>query len=204
MDQIGTTLDLIRNKLNQFISNTYAQQREWVILSNVMQADANVYENATNKMVMFLANIQHETIISTFNKNRPISNDSYVVVAPPIYINLYLLLYANFSDGHYRDGLAMISDTIAFFQQNSYFTQSSLPGLDPVINKLAVEMVNLDLHEVNYLLGMMGAKCLPSVYYKLRLIPYDSDDMQAQTGGVQGVQTTGNPQAEKSDLDDDV
>ncbi|MFQ3191587.1 MAG: hypothetical protein ACI936_002728 [Paraglaciecola sp.] len=188
MDQIGSTLDLIKRKLDQYLCNRYAQQAEYVIVSNIVQDDGSVYESTKNKIVIFLANIQHETTISTYNKNVPTSNNTYVTVAPALYINLFVLFYANFSDANYRQGLSFISDTISFFQQTPCFTKDNSPDLEPVIDKLTFDMVNLDASELNYLVGLAGVKYLPCVYYKIRMLPFISDEIQGTTAGVQGLQ----------------
>jgi hypothetical protein len=191
MGEIHTTLELIRQKLNEFFRNTDPKEDDWVILSNIVDHEGRVYEPAKDKVVMFLANIQHETIISTYNRTTPVKDDQYAVVAPPLYIDLYVLFFANFYDKNYTEGLGMISRTISFFQQNPWFTHNNLPGLDPVIDKLTFEFTNLEVTGLNYLMGLTGAKYLPSVFYKVRMIPFTSDAIQAQVPAAQGVQTPG-------------
>ncbi|WP_444997444.1 DUF4255 domain-containing protein [Aliikangiella sp. IMCC44359] len=193
MDLIGTTLDLIKNKLNQYFCNVYQSSDDWVIISNIVNQDGRLYEEAKDKVILFLANIQHETVISTYNKNVPTDNNRYVTIAPPLYINLHLLFYANYFDSNYRDSLSMISSVISFFQQNSSFTPASLPGLNADIDKLTFDMVNMDMTDLNYLLGLAGTKYLPSVLYKVRMIPFISDEMQGQTPEVQGLQDPAQP-----------
>jgi hypothetical protein len=82
----------------------------------------------------------------------------------------------------------MISQTISFFQQNPWFTHDNVPGLDPVIDKLTFEMTNLDLVDLSYLISMTGTKYLPSVYYKVRLLPFQSGAMQAEVPAAKGVE----------------
>jgi hypothetical protein len=191
MGAIDTTLELIRQKLNEFFSNTDPREEDWVILSNVVDHEGQNYEPAKDKVVMFLANIQHETTISTYNRTVPVKGDQYVIVAPPLYIDLFVVFFANFYDKNYREGLAMISRTISFFQQYPWFTHDNLPGLDPVIDKLTLEMTNLDVTGINYLMGLMGTKYLPSVFYKLRMIPFSSEAMQGEVPAARGVQAPG-------------
>jgi hypothetical protein len=52
-------------------------------------------------------------------------------------------------------------------------------------------MVNLEMTDLNYLMGMIGAKYLPSVYYKVRVIPFRSDAMRGQVSAVHGVEPEG-------------
>lgn len=191
MSEIRGTLEQIRKRLNEFLWTASPRQDDWVILSNIVDHNGQPYEEAQEKVVMFLAGIQKETAVSSYNPNAAVSGNKYAVVAPPLYIDLFVLLYANFSGKNYAEGLSAISRTISFFQQNLWFTHDNLPGLDPRIDKLTFEMTNLDPTDLNYILGLTGAKYLPSVYYKVRMIPFDSEAMQAQVPAVQGVQAPG-------------
>lgn len=192
MSLIHHSLKLVKQRMNETLANRYPRSEEWVILSNIVDPDGNLFEDTKNKVVMVLANIQHETIISTYSRTVPNRNDTYSIVTPPLYIDLFVLFYANFFDRNYGEGLTMISETISFFQQYPVFTQDTLPGLDPVIDKLRFEMVNLAVSDLNYLMGMMSAKYLPSVYYKVRLLPFQSDAIKGEVPAVQGLETGGN------------
>jgi hypothetical protein len=191
MGAIQTTLELIRQKLNEFFSNADPREEDWVILSNIIDHEGHQYEQAKDKVVMFLANIQHETTISTYNRAMPVKGDQYAIVAPPLYINLFVLFFANFYDRSYPEGLGMISRTISFFQQNPCFTHENLPGLDTIIDKLTFEMSNLDATGLNYLMGLTGTKYLPSAYYKVRMIPFSGPAIQGVVPAAQGVQSPG-------------
>jgi hypothetical protein len=114
-------------------------------------------------------------------------NNDYAITSPPLYINLETLFYANMSKGNYHSGLAAISEVISFFQQHRYFTQQTLPDLDPVIDKLNFEMRNLDVLDVNHVLGQFGAKYLPCVMYKVRLLPFDGPAISGRVAEVQGI-----------------
>lgn len=191
MELIRTVLELIRQKLNESFTSFDPRPEEWVTLANIMDHDGRPFARAKDKVVMVLANIKHETIISTYSSAVRTKTSSYAIVAPPLYIDLFVLFYANFYDENYHHGLAMISRTISFFQQNPWFTPDNMPDLPPVVEKLTMEITSLDLLELNYLMGMMGVKYLPSVYYKLRLLPFVGDAIMGVTPQVGGDDTTG-------------
>lgn len=191
MSDLRGTLELVRRRLNQFIHAADPRPEDWVILSNLVDHSGNPHEGAKGKIVMFLANIQREVTISTYKPNVPVSRGRYAVVASPLHIDLFVLFYANFYDSTYIQGLEAISRTISFFQQNPWFTKESLPGLDPAIEKLSFELVNLEPVELNYLMGLTGSKYLPSVYYKVRMIPFQAGAIQQQRRGVRGIQPPG-------------
>jgi len=172
MSDIQSTLELIRGRLNDSFQAAAPRIDDWVILSNIVDHDGRAFANAQDKVVMFLANIQHEDIVSEHRREAPDGSQVGAVIAPPIYVDLYLLFYANFAERNYREGLGVISRTIAFFQRNPVFTHETLPALDPAIDKLRFELENLDLAALSRLMGMLGARYLPSVLYKVSVIPF--------------------------------
>ncbi|HEX7288874.1 MAG TPA: DUF4255 domain-containing protein [Candidatus Angelobacter sp.] len=190
---IETTLGLIRQKLNDFFSKIDPAVEDWVVLSNIVDHEGRLYEETKDKIVMFLANIQHETVVSTYNRAVPIKDNKYAAVAPPLYIDLFVVFFANFYGRNYAQGLGMISRTISFFQQNSWFTHENLPDLDDVIDKLTFEITNLDMVDLSYLMGMLGTQYLPSVFYKVRMLPFAGDAMQAEIPAARGMQDPGWP-----------
>ncbi len=186
MNLIHKTLELVRQRLNSYFQAADPLPEDWIVLSNIIDQDGKVFDHARNKVVMFLANIQQDTTISTWRPAAPISPDRYGIMQPPIYINLFVLFYANFSDRNYPQSLETISRTIEFFQQNPYFDRQNLPDLPEPIDKLAFEFTNLDSTGLNYLMGLAGVRYLPSVYYKVRMFPFRSDTLQQQVSAAQG------------------
>lgn len=174
MAVLQSTLALIRDRLDQQLRNLEPRSEDWVVLSNIVDNDGRVEDATRNKLVMMLVNIEQDTTISTYNPTVPGKNNVYTVVSPPLYINLYVLFYANFTGRNYPQGLGVLSSTLSFFQQMPVFTHQNLPGLDPVIDRLAFEVNSTDLTGLNYLLGAAGVKSLPCVLYKARMIPFRS------------------------------
>ncbi len=193
MEAIANVLETIRQRLNAYFQNVSRRSDDWVILSNVFDNQGNFYGASDNKIVMLLANIAHETVISTYTPSVRTGTGTYAAVSPPLYIDLFVLFYANFSNANYLQGLRSISRTISYFQQNPAFTRDIVPDLDPAVDKILMEFTNLDMVDSNYLMGMMGVKYLPSVFYKLRMIPFVSGAMQAEIPPAQGVQSPGEP-----------
>jgi hypothetical protein len=169
---IQSTLEMIRRELNDKLMAEDPRREDAVILSNIVDLNGAPLANAQDKVVMCLANIQHEQGVSAWLSDPAVVSDRAGVVPPPLYIDLYVLFYANFSGQNYPGGLGMISRTIAFFQQNPVFTHDNLPGLDPKIDKLRFEFTGLDLASLDCLLRIMGANYLPSAYYRVSMIPF--------------------------------
>ncbi|HEX2580465.1 MAG TPA: Pvc16 family protein [Dongiaceae bacterium] len=187
MNAIKNVLELLCRNLDDALRTYDPHNGDRVILSNLTDHEGRPYTETKNKVVMTLISIQHDTTISTYNRYVSLPDNKFVQVAAPVYINLLLLFFANFYDQNYAEGLEAISRTISHFQQRPTLTHSEFPELDSRIDKLALEIVNLDLAQTNHILGMLGVKCLPAVCYRLRMIPFHAEKMQGFTPGVVAV-----------------
>jgi hypothetical protein len=184
---IQQAFELIRNRLNAFLGSADPGSDGWVVLANLVDHEGRPFPGAENKIVMFLGNVEQDTSMSRAGRTTQLNGVTYTSVAAPLLVNVWIMFFANFSNQRYADGLDMLSRTIGFFQQHPLFTHDSDPGLDPRLDKLSVEMVNLDFMQLNYVMSMIGAKYLPMVCYKLRMIPFTSEAIQATVPAARAV-----------------
>ena len=198
MNLIQDTLELIRQRLNAYCQVADPSPEDWVVLSNIVDQSGQAYEQARNKVVIFLANIQHDTTISTWKPAAPLTPDRFAIVPPPLYINLFVLFFANFSEKNYPQALGMISRTIRFFQENPFFDHANLPDLPQPIDKLAFEFTNLDAQSLSYVMNLAGVNYLPSVLYKVRMLPFRSEVIQEQVSAAQGYSVGSDPSGDES------
>jgi hypothetical protein len=167
---IRTVLELIRNQLNAFLRNADPRVEDWVVLSNIVDHQGRPFAAAKGKVVMVLANITHATSAGT--SSPPARATPGVGAQAALPIELFIVFFANFDGQHYAEGLAAISRIIGFFHGNPIFTHANVADLDPSIDRLTMELADLTLPELHDLMGMLGAKYLPSTCYKLRTIPH--------------------------------
>lgn len=194
MSDIHATLEAVRQRLDEFLQAANPRPEAWAVLSNLVDPEGKACEGARNRLVMYLANVQKETVVSTARGTVPAGDSQYAMVAPPMYVNLFVLLFANFYDANYAEGLGVLSLGISFFQQNPAFTPATLPGLPPEVDQLTFEMANLDPLGLSYVMGIAGVKYLPSVFYKVRLLPFQGGAVQGLAPAVQGVGNPGAPE----------
>jgi hypothetical protein len=198
MDIIRNALETIRQLANEYLENLDRRGDDWLVLTSIVGHDGSMNEAARDKIVMSVYNITRENVISTYSPTQP-GADGYAVVQPPLYIDLHLIFMANFSERNYVDGLAAISRLIAYFQQNPWFSQANAPQLAPDITKLTIEFASLTPVDVNYVMGMLGTKYLPSAFYKLRMLPFASPAMQARAYPARGASLTEAPSPRRGD-----
>ncbi|NOZ26269.1 MAG: DUF4255 domain-containing protein [Nitrospirae bacterium] len=121
-----------------------------------------------NSLGLTLVNVEEERVVKAQKSSALTSGGQVVHMNPDVKINLYLLITANFSK--YGTGLGFLSGAVRFFQAKNVFNHDNTPGLHPDIEKLTAELFTLSFEQQNHLWGSLGAKYLPSVLYKIRMI----------------------------------
>lgn len=178
---IAKTLSQLAAQLNRFLRQSFKLDEDIVLVSNLNEADGSVLTQVNNKLALFLVGIEkeaasrHKTALPDMAFSRSANS------APPLHLNLYLMLAANFNGANYSDALTLLSACISFFQRNPLFTHQNLPELDPAIERLALDMENLTIQDASNLWGMLTGKYLPSVLYKVRMISFDGADIYSQS-----------------------
>ena len=163
---IRETLLFLRDQINNYLKLKLEITENMVIIDNVITQSGDL--NAT-ELSLSLVNVEEEKIHKTQSPYKT-SNDSVNMVNPEIKLNLYILLAANFGTNNYEEALRFLSHVITFFQGQQVFNHQNAPALDANIEKLIMELVTLSFEQQNHLWGFVGAKYIPSVLYKVRLI----------------------------------
>lgn len=127
-----------------------------------------------------LVNVEEERTLKAQMPETSLVNGRQVVLQPPLKINLHLLFAANFTQ--YDIALRQLSWVLTFFQAHPSFTRDSHPALPERVAKLAVELQSLSFEQLNQVWGAIGGKQLPSVMYRVRLVPLqDTEPSRVQT-----------------------
>lgn len=164
---IYDVLEAIRSFTDTALRQQDQRDDHWVILSNLVNHDGSPALNTENKVVLTLAGMEQEKLVMTYR-----NDDAFQAVGPPIYLDLLVVFYANFSGREYASGLNAIASIIALFQKNPTFTARGPLRLPPNMDKLSVELQSPASGELNALLDRLGVKYLPMVCYKLRVLTF--------------------------------
>ncbi|MBC3875302.1 DUF4255 domain-containing protein [Undibacterium flavidum] len=188
---INAAISQLAFQLNQYFKNNFQVLEDVVVVSNLMELDGSLVPNANNKLVLMLVNIEKDTVPYQSNPIRRGNDQRLLQHSAPLFLNLYVMLAANFGGGNYAEALKTISNAIGYFQQQAVFDRHNTPGLDVRIEKLILDIENLKIPDLNNLWSLLGGKYLPSVFYKVRMVTVDNSGVIGQvpviTQADQGV-----------------
>jgi hypothetical protein len=170
---IDSALDAVTKDLNQFLKLKFQLSEDAAVISNLSNLDGSVAVKELNRIVLTLVNIQEDKIA-----NLKSSPGSKIGQNSPVFLNVHILVSSHFDEKLTKESLKFLSAAIAFFQNKAVFLPSNSPGLDNGIEKLIFEIVNLDFGQQSNLFSALGAKYLPSILYKMRMLVIDEETLQ--------------------------
>lgn len=182
---IFEALSILRDELQAYFQ-LLGDNGANVVLENIALLESANDANLLNNIVISLVNVEEESTLKNL-PNRVKSNGGISYVEPPVHLNLYLLICANYVGGNpprnsYTLSLTRLSTVIQFFQSKKVFSLLNSPnatltqGPDSLNNpaianlSLRLELYTLTFEQINHLWGSLGGKQLPFVMYKARLV----------------------------------
>lgn len=157
-------------QLNAYLRRTNNLVEDIVVVSSLTEPDGSIAAHVNNKLVMLLTNIEKDTVPQAKNIRLDGIDGRILMTSQTLYLNLYVMLAANFSSTNYAEALKFISRATGFFQLQPVFDQKNSPDMDSRIEKLVLNLENLNVQDMSNLWGLLGGKYLPSVYYRVRMI----------------------------------
>ncbi len=186
---IYTALDHIRDELNQSFRYQQDTGEDRVVVSNIVEQDGSVPPHVDNKVLMFLVNIEKETAGSQRAAPAPTGEGPAAVYGPPLCLNLHVMFAAHFSGDNYDESLKAISHTVSFFQRRRELHPDVVEGAAGRIDRIVMDIENLDIRDLGSLWGVLSGKYLPSVLYKVRMVVFASPDVSDVESTITSVET---------------
>ncbi|WP_109832603.1 DUF4255 domain-containing protein [Reichenbachiella versicolor] len=164
---IGSALITIAESVNEHLNNIFSISDDKVIVSNLVDFEGNMAVTDPDRLILSLVNLQPEKV----TQRGQISNKGVLNV------NLYLLFSSTFIDANYVQGLDYLAAIMSYFEVNKALNHSNTPNLDSGLEKLTFEIFPQNIQDTSYLWGAVGAKYLPSVIYKMRMVKLREENM---------------------------
>ena len=187
---LSQVIEEISRELNSFLTLSSSNTRKIVIPANVVDQDGSHGSGLNNKIILSLINIEQEAFAANVQPSyQRTSQEDFNKMPTPLSVNLYVLFSAYYDRKNYLEGLRYLSSLISFFQQKPVFDQQNTPTLNDQIEKLQFQVVSLTLSELSQLWGTIGAKYMPSIIYKIRMITYQMDGIREIVPDIKGIST---------------
>jgi hypothetical protein len=183
---IHNLLPIVGEELNDYFKSKFDINEDRVIVSNLMNQDGSIAVEGNNKVVFHLVNIEEETTLKASSGTSSYAG-GFGSSGGNINLNLTVMFSAFFTGKNYVEALKFLSSVIYFFQSKPVFTQSNTPGLTPNIEKVVFDIISLEPRDLNSIFSMIGAKYMPSVIYRVRMLTFSSDNIDDVIPAISGI-----------------
>lgn len=171
---IKTILRYLENEINQSVTPSAEKFAQLGNIARLESGSGASNADLQDKVILTLVNIDEEKTL----KNSPHyvrDGEALIRRNPTLFLNLYVLISCAAED--YETALSKISYIVGFFQRKHVFTAENAEAAfpDEHVEKIIMDMFSLNFEQVNHLWGILGGKYIPSVLFKMRLVPVQED-----------------------------
>lgn len=162
---IKDVLAYYATQLGEFLQADFSQPEGIVEVGFI----GNNHEGKKNKLMLSLFGIERETA-SGIASGRGSHSGTVIHSAPPLHINLNIILAAAYDEKRYAESLSVLSATLLFVQSHPSFSYKGTTYL--------VEMVTPSCQELNNIWTTLGGQYYPSIICKLRRLVFDAGEIK--------------------------
>lgn len=170
---ISKALQFTCDVLDQYLRNRFGVDESKVLMNNLIESSGSIPQINQNKIVLSLINVEQETLKKFYGRSKMLSGGNYADMNPSERFNLDLLISSNFDD--YAETLRFLDAVILFFQVHSYLDSGSVSNMPSGLTRLEFDIEKINYVQMQGLWTSMGAKYLPSVIYKVRLVTFQGN-----------------------------
>lgn len=192
---IKEALEYLAKEFNRELNNN--ANDSMFVLDNVARLDLAdaVTSGNEGKVLLTLVNIEEEKTLKNdpfyIRRNDPQNGEQIEKRNPTLHVNLYVLISCADT---YPNALSWIDKVIEYLQGKYVFTADTANPLDaypPKVEKIIMDLFSLNFEQINHLWGILGGKYVPSVLYKMRLLPIQYNRTQP-VGRVEEINAASN------------
>jgi hypothetical protein len=173
---IDKALNFLRQEANTYLK-LKTNDNDLVKLSAIVnQSGTEVAPH--NAIGMMLVNVEEERGYRHGPPTTLAANGYHTTANPELTLNLYVMFYANHTE--HKEALILLSHVVRCFQGKNVFENTESPQLGAEIEKLILDLYSITFEQQNQIWASIGAKYLPSVLYRVRMLIIN----EALTGAV--------------------
>lgn len=174
---IDFTLGHLRDILNEHLKTKFELPDNKVVLSNLVENDGSIAED---KVVIFLLQVEEESSLKNIGSGRNINSGTFSKTTSPIFLNLHVFFCMNFKNQKYYEGLTYLSEIVNYFQAHKVIKPKSSSDFSNRFEKISVELSKTSYDQMSNIWSAVGAKLLPSLLYKVRLVDIHDTNMRGE------------------------
>ncbi len=182
--RFGNHLNSVRVIVEEYLRERTGDSARSVTFGNISNLDEinNNLKDGTH-VLMSLVGLEEEKSLryfdtKTITHDENLSNTNIYNHNPVVYLNLHLLFSVPVITSNYSSAINMLGIITEFFQTKNVIdvSQDNINDDNYIrLEKLVFELYSLSFEQMNHLWGVLGGKYMPSVLYKVRLIPIRGD-----------------------------
>ena len=184
---IDTTLSFLAEEVNAHLIKRTGTELGAVSVGPVCD-DRGLWTQPVDTTRLTLFQIDEERSTRMQLPERTIIGRREVVLPPPLKLNLVLLFAGRFQQ--YDQALRTLSLILTFFQARPLFTPASSPALPEGVERIAMDLLSFGPEQMNQMWACLGAKHLPSVVYRLRMVLLQDQEPISTGAPITVIETT--------------
>ena len=188
---IYEVLQTLTDNLNVYFRTKLKIQEDKAELSAIVNQDGTIALQSENKVLVTLLNIERE----------PFSASGQIVGRQKLSLNILVIFSCHFSNSNYSEAIRFLDLIITYFEENYTLEAQNIYDGN---NKIKVEIETYNIDKVHNVWATIGAKYLPSVVYKLRMVVVDSNSISSFTPAVNSAPEVSNFESDRKNTKNDA
>lgn len=171
---IGNVLAHIATELNAYVCRHQGLSPDIpkVILSPIMNPDGSIAPQDSNLVLITLVDVRQDPATPNIHNSQQHTSSGvgYKANAAALHVNLFILFTMYFDGDKTREALNFLTYVLQFFQSKSVFTRHNSPNMPKGVDKLEFSLETQDFQQKGHMWGLLGAKYMPCVVFKARVL----------------------------------
>ncbi len=173
---IGPALQFLAKAIDQVLRNQFELSENSVVINRIVESDGSEPQKNENKIVLSPINIGLETRKSVYNPKMNRDNNQFEETDSSQIYNLDILMSSNFDD--LVESIKFFDEVFLFLQKNPIFDRRLSSNIPKGIDKLHLEVEQMNYSEMQNLWNSMQAKYKPSIVFRMRYAFSQRDENQ--------------------------
>lgn len=179
---LNAVLTFLATEVNRNLARRAPMVEGAGMLPGPVADDRGQWAMPLNSLGLTLFQIDEERTLRSQPPERVVLGGREIALPPELKLNATLLVSARFTQ--YASALAELSQVLSFFHGRPLFTPAESPGLPEGIDRLAMDLLNYGPEQTNQLWTCLGARHLPSLVYRMRLVVLPEQPVAPPSGGA--------------------